>query len=165
MKQQRCILHIDDKDQSAVTDSIQRTLQHDFDLEFISIRTTAPELKKDDSEDMDLDKLRIEIETKIKNKHIDITLTDFDFGIDNFNGTDIVHIVHKLRPKVNFMIYSGNWDKVIRTVVGKDYKHASIEELVNGINDLIHDNIIKCIDRTDYKVDLIKYLRDNTSVH
>lgn len=161
MKQKRCILHIDDKDQSAVTDSIKRTLQHDFDLEFIFIRTTASELKKDDSEDLDLNKLRKDIETKIKNKHIDITLTDFDLGIENFNGMGIVQMVHMLRPKVNVIIYSGNWDKVIRTVVGKDYKQASIEELVKGINGLIHDNIIKCIDRSDYKNDLVKYLRDN----
>lgn len=161
MKQQRCILHIDDKDQSAAIDSMKRKLQNDFDVEFIFIRTTASELKMDDSEDLDLDKLKKDIETKIKNKHIDITLTDFDLGINRFNGMDIVRMVHEIRPKINFFVYSGNWDKVIRTVVGKNYKQASIEELVKGINELIHDNIIKCIDRTDYKDDLIKYLRDN----
>ena len=161
MKQQRCILHIDDKDQSAAIDSMKRKLQNDFDVEFIFIRTTASELKMDDSEDLDLDKLKKDIETKIKNKHIDITLTYFDLGINRFNGMDIVRMVHEIRPKINFFVYSGNWDKVIRTVVGKNYKQASIEELVKGINELIHDNIIKCIDRTDYKDDLIKYLRDN----
>jgi hypothetical protein len=70
-------------------------------------------------------------------------------------------MVHEIRPNVNFLIYSGNWNKVIRTVIGKDYQQASIEELVEGINNLIHDNIINCIGRTDYKDDLIKYLQKN----
>ena len=70
-------------------------------------------------------------------------------------------MVHEIRPKVDFLIYSGNWDEVIRTVVGKDYKNSSIEELVGGINNLIHDNIINCIGRTDYKADLIKFLKEN----
>lgn len=161
MKRQRYILHIDDKDQSAVIDSIKRTLKDDFDLEFIFIQTTSSELKEDDSENLDLDKLKKDIETKIKNKHIDITLTDFDLGIDGFNGIDIVQMVHNIRQNVNFFVYSGNWDKVIRTVVGKDYKQASTEELVEGINALIHSNIIECINRADYKDDLIKYLRRN----
>ena len=39
--------------------------------------------------------------------------------------------------------------------------NSSIEELVGGINNLIHDNIINCIGRTDYKDDLIKYLKEN----
>ena len=70
-------------------------------------------------------------------------------------------MTHQLRPKLNFLIYSGNWDEVIRTVVGKDYKKASIDELVGGINDLIHENIVNCIGRTDYKADLIEYLKKN----
>ena len=70
-------------------------------------------------------------------------------------------MVREFRPKLNFLIYSGNWDDVIRTVVGKDYKQASTDELVGGINNLIHDNIVNCIGRTEYKTDLIEYLKKN----
>ena len=161
MKQERCILLIDDKDQSDVTDSIKLQLRNDFDLEFILIRTAASELKKDGEEDLDINKLKSEIEAKIKNKSIYIALTDFDLESDSFNGLGVVRMVHEIRSKINFLIYSGNWDEVIRTVVGKDYKNSSIEELVGGINNLIHDNIINCIGRTDYKADLIKFLKDN----
>lgn len=161
MKEQRCILLIDDKDQSDVTDSIKLQLRNDFDLEFILIRTAASELKKDDGEDLDIDKLKSEIETKIKNKSIYIALTDFDLESNSLNGLGAVRMVREIRPKVNFLIYSGNWDEVIRTVVGKDYKNSSIDELVGGINNLIHDNIINCIGRTDYKADLIKFLKEN----
>ncbi len=161
MKQKRCILLIDDKDQSDVTDSIKMQLKNDFDLEFILIRTAAAELKKDGGEDLDIDKLKSEIESKIKNKSVYIALTDFDLECDSLNGLGVVSMVHEIRPKVNFLVYSGNWDEVIRTVVGKDYKNSSIEELVGGINNLIHDNIINCIGRTDYKGDLIKYLKEN----
>ena len=161
MKEQRCILLIDDKDQSDIADSIKLQLKNDFDLEFILIRTAASELKKDEEEDLDIEKLKAEIETRIKNKNIYIALTDFDLESDSVNGLGVVRMVHGLRPKLNFLIYSGNWDEVIRTVVGKDYKQASIDELVGGINDLIHDNIVNCIGRTDYKKDLIEYLKKN----
>lgn len=161
MMKDRCILLIDDKDQEDVSNSIKTQLRNDFDLEFLLIRTAAPELKKDSSEDLDLTKLKNAIKEKISRKHIDIALTDFDLESDCVNGLEIVRMVHEIRPNVNFLIYSGNWNKVIRTVIGKDYQQASIEELVAGINNLIHDNIINCIGRTDYKTDLIKYLQKN----
>lgn len=161
MKERKCILLIDDKDQSDVTDSIKYQLRNDFDLEFVLIRTAAPKLKKDNSENLDLEKLKSEIVTKIRNKNIYIALTDFDLECDYLDGLGVVRMVHEIRPKISFLIYSGNWDNVIRTVIGKDYKKASIDELVGGINNLIHDKIINCIGRTDYKDDLIQYLQKN----
>ena len=159
MKEQRCILLIDDKDQSDVADSIKLQLKNDFDLDFVLIRTAASELKKDEEEDLDLTKLKAAIEASIKNKNIYIALTDFDLASDCINGLGVVRMVREFRPKLNFLIYSGNWDDVIRTVVGKDYKQASTDELVGGINNLIHDNIVNCIGRTEYKTDLIEYLK------
>ncbi len=161
MKERRCILLIDDKDQEDVSNSIKMQLRNDFDLEFILIRTAAKELKQDASEDLDLEKLKTVIKEKISRKHIDVALTDFDLESDCINGLGIVRMVHEIHPEVNFLIYSGNWNKVIRTVIGKDYQQASIDELVGGINNLIHDNIINCIERADYKADLIEYLQKN----
>lgn len=54
---------VDDKDQGDVTESIRIQMRSEFDLEFILIRTAAPEYKKDDSEEIDLDKLRDGIKT------------------------------------------------------------------------------------------------------
>lgn len=150
---------VDDKDQDVVIDSIKLQLRNEFDLDFISIRTSASELKKEDAEDIDLDKLKSKIKSEIQNKNIYIALTDFDLECDYLNGLNIVKIVHEFRSRVKFIIYSGNWDKVIRTVVGKEHHLASTDELVKGINELINSNIINCIARTDYKEDLIKYLR------
>lgn len=161
MKQEKCILVVDDKPQSAVIKGIKSKLQNDFDLDFIAIRTDASELKKDNSEDLDVDKLKSEIENKIKNKHIDIALTDFDLGCNYLTGLDVIHMVHEIRDKVNFFIYSGNWNKVIKSVVGEDYSKASIEELVGGINQLIQSKIVNCVDRTDYQDILIEYLKKN----
>lgn len=56
---------VDDKDQGDVTESIRIQMRSEFDLEFILIRTAAPEYKKDDSEEIDLDKLRDGIKTSI----------------------------------------------------------------------------------------------------
>lgn len=161
MKDCRCILLVDDKDQGDVAESIKIQLRNEFDLEFILVRTASAEYKKDDSEELDLDKLRNGIKTLIQYKRIDVALTDFDLNNDIIDGLGIVHMVHEFRPRVNFLIYSGNWNEVIRTVVGSDYQQASIDHLVEGINAFIHYRIVDCIGRTDYKEDLIKYLRKN----
>lgn len=161
MKQKRCVLVIDDKSQSTVAKGIESKLFKDFDLDFILIRTTDAKFKKDNSEDLDVEKLKTEIETKIKGKHLDIALSDFDLECPYFTGLDAVHMVHEIRENVSFFIYSGNWNKVIESVVGKDYQSASIEELVKGINKLIKAQIIDCIDRTDYQETLIEYLNKN----
>lgn len=152
---------IDDKSQSTVTKGIESKLSKDYDLDFIAIRSGSAELKKDGSEDLDVEKLKEEIKTQIIGKNIDIALTDFDLECDYLNGLDVVRMVHEVRPKLSFFIYSGNWNKVIESVLGQDYKKSSIEELVGGINKLIHDKIIDCIDRTDYQDLLIEYLKRN----
>ncbi len=159
MKQKRCILVIDDKSQSSVIKGFTSKYSKDFDLDFIVIRTGAAELKKDDSEDLDIDKLKTEIETKIKGKHLDIALSDFDLKCPYFTGLDAVHLVHEFRKNVSFFVYSGNWNEVIKSVVGQEYQNASIKELVGGINKLLKSQIIDCIDRTDYQEILIDYLK------
>ena len=158
MKQKRCILVIDDKSQSAVIKGFTSKYSKDFDLDFIAIRTSAAELKKDDSEDLDIDKLKTEIESKIKGKHLDIALSDFELECPYFTGLDAVDLVHKIRKNVSFFVYSGNWNEVIKSVVGQEYQKASIEELVGGVNKLLNSQIIDCIDRTDYQDILIDYL-------
>lgn len=163
MKYKKCILLVDDKDQSDVIDSIKLQLRNNFDLEFILIRTSASEFKKENSEDLDLDKLINKIETEVKYKHIDVALTDFDLECDFFNGLDVVNLVHDIRKSIPFFIYSGNWDKVITSIVGSEYKLATIEQVVDGINKLIHGRIINCIGRTDYKQDLISYLKQENN--
>ena len=160
MKQKKCILVVDDKPQKAIINSIKSQLYNDFDLEFIPIRTSDAKFKKDDSEDLDVNKLNIYVKGEIKSKHIDIALTDFDLECgDEFTGLDVIYMVREMRPKLKFFIYSGNWNKVITSVVGKAYNQATIEELVEGINKLIKAQILDCIDRTDYQYRLVEYLR------
>ena len=160
MKQKKCILVVDDKPQKAIINSIKSQLYNDFDLEFIPIRTSDAKFKKDDSEDLDVNKLNIYVKEEIKSKHIDIALTDFDLECgDEFTGLDVMYMVREMRPKLKFFIYSGNWNKVITSVVGKAYNQATIEELVEGINKLIKAQILDCIDRTDYQYRLVEYLR------
>ena len=158
-KKIKCILLFDDKDQTKIIDNIKLTTKQEFDLDFIFIRTSSAELKKDDSEDLDTEKLKAKIVSKTRGKVIDIALTDFDLNCDYLNGLDVVRMVHEYRKNVNFFIYSGNWNKVIESVVGEDHHQASTEQLVEGINQLIHDKIIDCISRIDYQEDLLKYLR------
>lgn len=159
MAMKKCILVIDDKSQTAVINGIKAQFGQEFDFDFILIRTSAAELKKDNSEDLDEIKLKEEIKQRIFSKHIDVALTDFDLECNNFTGLNVVHMVREMRPKLKFFIYSGNWNKVITYVVGKEHKNATIEELIEGINKLIKAQIIDCISRTDYQERLIQYLR------
>lgn len=163
MKKEKCILLFDDKDQTSVINDIKLVLSKEFNLDFVSFRTSAPNLKKDDSEDLDIDKLKSMVESGIKGKHIDVALTDFDLECSYFNGLDVINMVHEIRKNVSFFVYSGNWNKVIQCIIGKDYKDASPEQLVDGINKLIHDQIIDCIGRTEYKQDLVKHLRKDSN--
>lgn len=100
MKKHRCILLVDDKDQGDVVENIQIKMRSEFDLEFILIRTAAPEYKKDDSEEIDPDKLRAGIKTKIQYKMIDVALTDFDLDSDIVNGLCIVHMYMNFAPRL-----------------------------------------------------------------
>ena len=61
MKKAKCILLFDDKDQKNIINNIKLTTQQEFDLDFIFIRTSATELKQDDSEDLDVAKLKNKI--------------------------------------------------------------------------------------------------------
>ena len=162
MKKTKCILLFDDKDQTKIIESIKLSTRQEFDLDFIFIRTSSAELKKDDSEDLDVAKLKDKIASEIKDKQIDIALTDFGLECDYLNGLDVVHMVHEFRKNLNFLVYSGNWYKVINSVIGEDFQHTSQEQLVKGINALIHAKIINCVDRIDYQEDLLKYLRHDS---
>ena len=164
MKQRKCILVVDDKSQSAVISGIKSRFNQEFELEFIPIRTAAAELKEDNSENLDKSKLKAEIDSKIHAKHIDVALTDFDLECGNdFTGLNVIYMVREIRPNLKFFIYSGNWNKVIENIVGKEHNEATAEELVYGINKLIKAQIIDCIDRTDYQDRLIEYLRKEQS--
>ena len=159
MNKTKCVLLFDDKDQKNIINNIKLRTKQEFDLDFIFIRTSAAELKKDDSENLDIEKLKTKIVAETKGRVIDIALTDFDLECDYLTGLDVIHLVHESHKNVQFLIYSGNWNKVIRRVIGEDYQQASPEQLVEGINQLIHDKIINCISRIDYQEDLLKYLR------
>ena len=49
-------------------------------------------------------------------------------------------MVREIRPKLKFFIYSGNWNKVIANVVGKEHNEATIDDVrkFNKIGILIH---------------------------
>lgn len=159
MKKSKCILLFDDKDQKSIINNIKLSTKQEFDLDFIFIRTSSAELKENDSEELDVEKMKAKMISETRGKHIDIALTDFDLGCDFLNGLDVVRIVHEKHKNVNFFIYSGNWNNVIKSVIGEDYRQVATEQLIKGIDKLIHDKIINCISRIDYQEDLLKYLR------
>ncbi len=164
MKISKCILLIDDKDQSAVIDNIKYAVASKFDVEFLFIRTARPDLKKDDSEDVDPTKLENEIQRKIADKSVDFALTDFDLNSPDVDGLDVIATTHKYRRKLKFLVYSGNWDKVIRRVISDNFHEANTDDIVNGVNRLIHENIVDCIGREDYKDELIQFLNNDSYV-
>ena len=72
MKKTKCILLFDDKDQTKIIESIKLSTRQEFDLDFIFIRTSSAELKKEDSEDLDREKLKVKIVSETRGKVIDI---------------------------------------------------------------------------------------------
>lgn len=164
MKPKKCVLLVDDKDQSAVMDDIRYRMNSKFDVEFLFIRTSRADFKKDYAEEVDPIKVKLEIQKKIADKDVDIAVTDFDLNSEEINGFDVIEMTYSLRHSLKFLMYSGNWDKVIRCVIGKDYQNAEIDKIVDGVNKLIHRNIVNCIGREDYRDELMRYLSEEKHI-
>ena len=88
MKKKKCILLFDDKDQKNIINSIVASTQQEFDLEFIFIRTSSPNLKKNDSEDLDITKLEEKINPVLRGY---VESVKFDLG--------------KTTPKINSFFF------------------------------------------------------------
>lgn len=156
---EKCVLIIDDIDQSVNIKSLRMQVRGYCSLDAIAIKTTDVDLRAEDSEHLDLEKLKNTIKEAIRGKSIAWAFTDFDLSEDNINGLTVVKILKELRPKLKIVIYSGNLETVIRNVVGKPLAEANEDDVVKAVTTLVNYEIVHYVKRDNYidkAVELIK---------
>ena len=151
--EQVCLI-VDDKDQQHTFKAqIQDILKKEgHNVEIIFINTTSPEL-------LDKDKLKACIKSKIEGKHIDVVASDFDLSDDVVNGLDVIEIIRSIREKVPIILYSGNLEKAIKSVMG-DPASKDLPTFINDVKKLMLHHISEFIDRTGYAASVIKVLKN-----
>lgn len=165
MKRQIRILIIDDADQSRTVKYLQAQLKSTCDLECITIKTTLLELRKEGSEHLDTDKLRSKIKDELYNKKINWAFTDFNLAETDVNGLTVVDMLHTFRPNMQIVMYSGNQNAVIRSILGKSPRDAQDEEIISGIRKLLEYSIIDYVKRDDYAdkvIELVNRMEEPT---
>lgn len=155
-----CLI-IDDKDQQhAFNAQIRDVLNNKgYNVDAVFVNTTNPEVLNDE-QNIDIGKLSSYISDSIKDKHIDVVATDFDLSDDSVNGLNIVEIVRNVcnRKKTPIVLYSGNLEKVIKSVIGDPIKDTST--LTADVKTLMLYHIHDFIDRTGYAESVNKILQE-----
>ena len=127
---EKCILVIDDADQSVNKKSLEIRVKSYCNLEVLLVKTTDKEYRVADSDHLDLRKLKDAIGEKIKGRHISWVFTDFNLAEESINGLSVVKILKELRKSIKVVMYSGNLDDVVRSVVGGNISSANVDDIV-----------------------------------
>lgn len=146
----KCILIIDDNDQNVNIRSLKMQVKGHCDLEVISIKTTDSIFKEDNSEHLDINKLKLHINDAIKGKSISWVFTDFNLSEEKINGLTIVKLLKEIRNSLKIIIYSGNLEAVIRSVVGESLSNVNEEDIVKAVKKLMEYGIVDYLKRDDY---------------
>lgn len=85
--------------------------------------------------------------------------SDFDLSDDVVNGLDVIEIIRSIREKVPIILYSGNLEKAIKSVMG-DPASKDLPTLINDVKKLMLHHISEFIDRTGYAASVIKVLKN-----
>lgn len=147
---EKCILVIDDADQSVNKKSLEIRVKSYCNLEVLLVKTTDKEYRVADSDHLDLRKLKDAIGEKIKGRHISWVFTDFNLAEESINGLSVVKILKELRKSIKVVMYSGNLDDVVRSVVGGNISSANVDDIVKAIKTLMEYGIIEYVKREDF---------------
>lgn len=165
---EKVCLIIDDKDQQHIFEAkIRDILARDgYEVNAVLINTTDPEVLNDE-QNIDIEKLTEHIKRKINDGHIDVIAQDFNLSDDNINGLNVIEIIRQMGRKTPIVLYSGNREQVIRSIVcspdPKDSKKFILKEislLIENVKKLMLHNICDFVERTGYDQAVIKILRE-----
>lgn len=162
MNPERIILVIDDEKQSNKLNGIKRSLNSQFTINYNQVFVIQEKYYKDKNElkDYDVKALAKDIEDHLKSTP-DIVLIDYDYGDEiGINGLNVVDIVRKYRKNVPIILYSADQKRVIKDILGSDWKNKGEEDIVNEINKLLSHRIHKMCPRDDYSGEVINFLKN-----
>ncbi|MCT4645795.1 MAG: hypothetical protein N4A74_12480 [Carboxylicivirga sp.] len=153
---EKTCLIIDDENQKPIFDAkIKDVLKKKgIDAKLIYINASSHEVRNDDLH-IDLEKFENKIKEEIKGKSIDVIACDYNLAdaasANKKMGTDIIEILRNHRKNTPIILYSGNYEVIIKDVFDSYKKEESTEEeSVNKIKRLYNNNISEFLKRSTY---------------
>lgn len=151
----KTVLIIDDENQ---TKNFNREIkaklkQHGTNVDLIFIDMSLYDVRDDDFF-IDIDKFEKYFNYRISNKSIDIIACDYNLADKAevpIKGTDLINIIRNFRKKTPIIMYSGNYEDIIKDVFD-NYKNdkKTAGESIKEIKNLYNNNILDFIKRSDY---------------
>jgi hypothetical protein len=92
---------------------------------------------------------------------IDLICIDYQLEDDKVSGLDILNLLHDLRKKCQYMIYSSNLDQVVGEIIQKYDKDKDKGKLISRIKTLTKYNIVDFAKRERYDAAIVEILVKN----
>ncbi len=161
----KTVLIIDDENQTRNFNSkIKAKLKQDgINVDLIFIDMSVFDVRNDDLF-IDIDKFKNHFNDKTSNKSIDIIACDYNLADKAevpVKGTDLVNIIRDFRKKTPVIMYSGNYEDIIKDIFD-NYKNnrKTAAESIKEIKKMYHNNILDFIKRSDYYVKVNSILKN-----
>lgn len=155
MMEKTCLI-IDDENQNHVFDAkIKDKLKREgINVNLIYIDASSQDVRDDDLH-IDLSKFELKITSEIEGKTIDVIACDYNLAdpVDNNKkmGTDIIDIIRNYRKNTPIILYSGNYEVIIKDIFESYKKEESTEEeSVDKIRKIYNNNISEFLKRNIY---------------
>ena len=150
-----CLI-IDDENQQSVFDAKIRNVlsRKGIQANLIYIDASSAEVRDDDL-NIDLDKFEKKIVSEIQGKSIDVIACDYNLAdaasANKIMGTDIIEILRKKRKHTPILLYSGNYEVVIRDIFDA-YKNKTVTEIdcIQRIRKIYSSNVLQFLQRASY---------------
>lgn len=154
------ILIIDDEPQGHDIQKIQHSLNGKVIISHKQIEV-LDSAYLDEEANLEITKLEAAIISAVKSYH-DLILVDYDYGLESYNGLDVINVIRKERKKCDVILYSADQKSIIDKVLGDNLAQRSKERIIDGINQLMNYAILKIGRRGAHIEDAIQILRKDT---
>lgn len=160
---EKICLIIDDENQNEVFEAKIREIlkRKGIEVKLIYIDASSSEVRDDDL-NINIQKFSDKIDAEIQGKSVDVIACDYnlaDAASDNkIMGTDIIEILRIKRKHTPIILYSGNYEVIIKDIFDA-YKNEKCSEndCIGKINKIYNSNILEFLRRATYpeKVNLV----------
>lgn len=156
MIMEKICLIIDDENQKNVFEAKIRDIlkRKGIEVKLIYIDASSSDVRDDDL-NIDLQKFEDKIDAEIHGKSIDVIACDYNLAdaasINKIMGTDIIEILRAKRKRTPIILYSGNYEVVIKDIF-EAYKNekASENDCIGKIKKIYNSNILEFLKRATY---------------
>ncbi len=156
------ILLIDDETQGNSLEKIYNGVKDKLILESKQIEVLDADYL-DGEANLVPDKVYQAIDDTMKCTHYDLILVDYSYGLETFDGLDVIKHIREKHLKDEIFLYSANQKEIIRKVVGSDLKETLQEDIISGVNELMNLRIAKIVSRPAMDSEVIGYLKQDSS--